>query len=128
MGETAVYFKDAREQTVEVRGSRHVVVKSTGFASMRVTSVLAVAAAGVKLPPLVTWKHKKGSLRVALQLARHSLSPGSSSRQKALVWDSMSAHIVHTVMEKCKAREIAMCVIAGGLTAYLQAGDFGIYK
>ncbi|OWZ20243.1 hypothetical protein PHMEG_0005362 [Phytophthora megakarya] len=51
MDETAVYFEDAREQTVEVRGSRHAVVKSTGFASMRVTAVLAVTATGVKLPP-----------------------------------------------------------------------------
>ncbi|KAE9049310.1 hypothetical protein PR003_g3341 [Phytophthora rubi] len=57
MDETAVYFEDAREHTVEIRGSRHVMVKSTGFASMRVTAVLAVTAAGVKLPPLVIWKH-----------------------------------------------------------------------
>ncbi|POM57604.1 Hypothetical protein PHPALM_37860 [Phytophthora palmivora] len=64
MDETAVYFEDAREQTVDIRGSRHVVVKSTGFASMRVTAVLAVAANGVKLPPLVIWKYKNGSRKI----------------------------------------------------------------
>ncbi|GMF40347.1 unnamed protein product [Phytophthora fragariaefolia] len=40
----------------------------------------------------------------------------------------MRAHIARTVKAKCKAREIAMCVIPGGLTAYLQVGDIGIYK
>ncbi|EEY57634.1 uncharacterized protein PITG_00195 [Phytophthora infestans T30-4] len=49
MDETAVHFEDAREQTVEVRGARHVVVKSTEFQSMRVTTVLA---------------HKKGSRNI----------------------------------------------------------------
>ncbi|KAE9045138.1 hypothetical protein PR003_g5258 [Phytophthora rubi] len=55
MGETAVYFEDARNQTV---GSRHVVVRSTGFSFMRISEVLAVSATGRKLPPLFIWKGK----------------------------------------------------------------------
>ncbi|GMF56797.1 unnamed protein product [Phytophthora fragariaefolia] len=56
MDETADYFEDPRRQTVDQVGACHIVLKSTGFASMRVTAVLAVTAAGRKLPPLVVWK------------------------------------------------------------------------
>ncbi|GMF53416.1 unnamed protein product [Phytophthora fragariaefolia] len=53
MDETAVYFEDPRRQTADQVGARHVVLKSTGFASMQVAAVLAVTATGRKLPPLV---------------------------------------------------------------------------
>lgn len=51
MDETAVYFEDARTQTVDLSGRRHVIMKSTGFASMRVTVVASVWADGRKAPP-----------------------------------------------------------------------------
>lgn len=114
---------------------------------MRVTAVLAVTATGVKLPPLVVWKHKKGS-RVLQKIGGVYVAylPKAwdsellcnwidtvfprvlQAEGKTLVWDSMSAHISRAVKAKCKDRDIAMCVIPGGLTAYLQAGDVGIYK
>ena len=148
MDETAVYFEDAREQTVEVRGARHVVVKSTGFASMRVTAILAVTAEGVKLPPVVVWKHGKGSRKlermhgcyVAFQPKAwvdsellcnwiDSIFPRVlQADRKSIVWDSMRAHISKVVKDKCAGREISLCVIPGGLTPYLQAGDIGIYR
>ncbi|KAG2870900.1 hypothetical protein PC115_g20616 [Phytophthora cactorum] len=40
----------------------------------------------------------------------------------------MRAHISKEVKAKCAARNVSMCVIPGGLTPYLQAGDIGIYK
>ncbi|KAG4030847.1 hypothetical protein PC123_g28984 [Phytophthora cactorum] len=40
----------------------------------------------------------------------------------------MRAHISNEVKAKCAARNVSMCVIPGGLTPYLQAGDIGIYK
>ncbi|KAE8902746.1 hypothetical protein PF002_g2525 [Phytophthora fragariae] len=58
MDETAAYFEDARTQAVDLRGARHVVVRSTGYASMRVTAILAVTASGRKLPPDMIWKGK----------------------------------------------------------------------
>ncbi|KAG3179315.1 hypothetical protein PC128_g16034 [Phytophthora cactorum] len=148
MNETAVYFEDTRELTAEVRGSRHVVVNSTGFASMRVTVVLAVTATGVKLSPLVIWKHKKGSRtisKIGNTYAAYQPKAWVDSELlckwidsvfpevlqaggKALVWDSMRAHISKSVKSKCAARDIAICVIPGGLAAYLQAGDIGVYK
>ncbi|KAF4136310.1 putative pogo transposable element with krab domain [Phytophthora infestans] len=53
MDETAVWFEDLRCETVDFVGSRHVVLRSTGFASVRVTAVLAVSADRAKLPSLV---------------------------------------------------------------------------
>ena len=148
MDETAVFFEDLRNTTVDVTGSRHVVVRSTGFASMRVTVVLAVTASGRKLTPLVIWKNKRGdrsiksvhSVLVAeqpkawvdsellvnwLDRAFPAVLAGDG---QAIVWDSMRVHISVKVKAKCAQKDIEMCVIPGGLTAYLQAGDIGIYK
>ncbi|ETO70560.1 hypothetical protein F444_12982 [Phytophthora nicotianae P1976] len=58
MDETAVYFEDARTHTVDEVGARHVVIRSTGFSSMRITAALAVTASGKKLPPSLIWKRK----------------------------------------------------------------------
>ena len=53
MDETAVYLEDPRRTTIDTMGSRHVLLKSTGFASMRLTVVLAVKADGIRVTPLV---------------------------------------------------------------------------
>ncbi|EEY60184.1 uncharacterized protein PITG_12511 [Phytophthora infestans T30-4] len=118
--ETAVYFEDAREQTVQIRGSRHVVVKSTGFASMRVTAVLAITATGVKLPSLVIWKHINGSRKISkVGGTKVAYQPKAwvdskllcnwidtvfprvlQADGKALVWDSMRVHISKKVKTK----------------------------
>ncbi|ETI39825.1 hypothetical protein F443_14596, partial [Phytophthora nicotianae P1569] len=59
MDETAVYFEDARTDTVDEVGSRHVVVHSTGFASMRIAVMLVVTVSGKKTPPCLIWKRKE---------------------------------------------------------------------
>ena len=56
MDEIPVYMEDARTQTVDIRGCKHVVIKTTGFASMRLTVVASVWADGIKLAPLVIHK------------------------------------------------------------------------
>ncbi|KAG3243806.1 hypothetical protein PI124_g11373 [Phytophthora idaei] len=126
MDETAVYFEDARASTLDFTG--------LGMSS--------------KLPPLLVWKGKaaptfekrSGPLYVAHQprawvdneplkkwidLAFPFVVHGEG---KCLVWDSMRAHISKALKAKCSARNIAMCVVPGGLTSYLQARDIGIYK
>eukprot|EP00644_Phytophthora_capsici_P018762 jgi/Phyca11/132068/e_gw1.130.22.1 len=105
MDDTAVYFEDAREQTVEVRGARHVVVKSAGFSSMRVTAVLA---------------HKKGSRIIQKVGGVHvAYQPKAwvdsellcnwmdmvfpkvlQAEGKTIVWASMRAHISRVVKAK----------------------------
>lgn len=56
MDETAAYLEDSRTQTVEIRGRKHVMMKSTGFSSMRLTVIAAVWANGQKVPPCVIHK------------------------------------------------------------------------
>eukprot|EP00644_Phytophthora_capsici_P018216 jgi/Phyca11/20616/fgenesh1_pg.PHYCAscaffold_68_\ len=47
---------------------------------------------------------------------------------KAIVWDSMRAHIAKAVKARCNEKKIQAVVVPGGMTPYLQAGDIGIYK
>ncbi|EGZ07531.1 hypothetical protein PHYSODRAFT_528566 [Phytophthora sojae] len=134
MDETVVYFEDARKQTIQVRGARHVVAKSTGFASMRVTAAMAVTTSGVELPPLGIWKHKKGSRPVTKQGAVYVgyqpkawvdsdllcnwidvvFTPVLQADGKAIIWDSMRAHLSKKAKAKCASRGISLCVIPGG--------------
>lgn len=60
MDETAVYMEDPRTTTIDEHGARHVVIRSTGFASKRITCVLAVKANGDKIPPVIIQKKKNG--------------------------------------------------------------------
>ena len=56
MDETAVYFETAHRSTVSPSGAKHVMMKTTGFASMRVTAVMAVRADRSKVRPLIIFK------------------------------------------------------------------------
>ena len=47
---------------------------------------------------------------------------------KALVWDSCLVHNAIIMKDHMKERNVKPAVIPGGLTAYVQAGDIGIYK
>ncbi|KAF4042379.1 DDE superfamily endonuclease [Phytophthora infestans] len=150
LDETAVYFEDPRRQTIDSTGARHVVLKSTGVASMRVTAVLAVVVSGQKLPPLVVWKgaqqdgqHERvGNSYVTYQTRACVDSQlliwwldlvfppifDASTAGKAIVWDSMRAHSSKFVKARFVRKDLQMFVIPGVLTLYVQAGDIGIYK
>ena len=147
MDETAVHFEDPRQVTLNAKGARHVVLRSTGFASMRITVILAVTASGTKKKPLLIFKSKASNEMnlmngchvchnekawvnqdmlvkwLDLMYPRVDMSAG-----KALVWDSCRAHIATSVKEHMNMRGIRNVVIPGGMTAYMQAGDLGIYK
>ena len=67
MDETAIYFDDARTQTVDFKGRSHVVLKSTGYSSMRITMVASVWANGNKAPPLIIHKGKDSTMTINRQ-------------------------------------------------------------
>ncbi len=121
MDETAVYFEGTRTQTVDLSGQRHVIMKSSGFASMRVTVVASIWADGKKAPPVVIHKattnrpitRSNGPIFAAYQKKAWVDSdllikwidlmfpaietvPG-----KCIVWDSCRAHISKKVKEHC---------------------------
>lgn len=64
MDETAIHLEDLRYVTLNERGKRHFVLESIGFASMRVTAVLAVSATGRKLQPLLIYKKRQSQARL----------------------------------------------------------------
>jgi hypothetical protein len=59
MDETTVFFEDCRTQTVDVTGRQHVVIRSTGLSSVRVTAVVAFWANGKPVKPLIISKGTK---------------------------------------------------------------------
>lgn len=149
MDETAVYLEDPRSTTIDETGARHVIIKSTGFASMRVTAILAVRADGSKVPPVVIQKKKNGNGElvqvhgvyfmyndkawVNQELIKKYLNfiypPVDVDGQgKLLVWDSCRSHIARSVKEFMIQKGVVQAVIPGGLTSYVQAGDIGIFK
>lgn len=147
MDETAVYLEDPRTQTIEIRGRKHVVMKSTGFSSMRLTVIGAVWANGQKIPPCVIHKGPySGQISVANGLTYVSQPKAwvdapllikwidyifpqvDQSEGKTIVWDACRAHISKDVKAHCAKRNIRLIVIPGGMTSLLQAGDIGIYK
>jgi hypothetical protein len=136
-------------QTIDYRGRRHIIIKSTGFASMRVTLIGAVWADGRPEAPLVIHKGKEKESDIERQSGPilytfqkkawvnqgliikwiQSIFPLiDTSPGKCIVWDSCRAHVSKKVKEYCRSRCIEMIVIPGGLTPYLQAGDIGIFK
>lgn len=149
MDETALYLEDPRNTTVDETGARHVIIRSTGFSSMRVTCVLAVRANGEKLTPILLQKKKNGDnmlqrkhgIIVAYNDKAwvnqgfiynwiNSVYPPIEFDQygKLLVWDSCRVHLARYIKDHLRERGIAQAVVPGGLTAYVQAGDIGIYK
>ncbi|GMF42196.1 unnamed protein product [Phytophthora fragariaefolia] len=125
------------DHTVDVTGARNVVLKSTGFASMCITSVLAVSASGQKFPPLIAWKganqdgcvERIGNTYVTYQKRTWVDSEllikwldlvfppnfDASTPGKAIVWDSMRAHISKAVEARVVKKDLQMFVIPGGL-------------
>ena len=71
MDETAIYFEDCRTQTIDFQGRRHVILKSTGFSSMRITACVGVWATGERAAPLLIHKGKDSALLYQV-VARHT--------------------------------------------------------
>ncbi|KAG3062075.1 hypothetical protein PC121_g12744 [Phytophthora cactorum] len=129
MDETAIYFEDPRNQTIDEIGARHVVLRSTGFASMRITAALAVTASGKKLPPCLIWKRKtRGPIErlggcyvsfqprawvdqeLLLQWLDWHFPIATQSEGQWAVWDSMRAHIAwRQVPDSVVKKSIAKC-------------------
>ena len=143
---TAVYFEDSRTQTIDFEGRRHVIMKSTGFSSMRITACVGVWATSQRAVPLLIHKGKDGGYDICRETGPllsttqskawvnsdllvkwiDALFPVVDVRPgKCLVWDSCRAHICNKVKEHCRTRNIKMVVIPDGCMSYLQAGDIG---
>ncbi|KAG2837590.1 hypothetical protein PC118_g5067 [Phytophthora cactorum] len=122
MDETAVFFEDPCLYTVNEHGAHHVVMRSTGFASMRVTAMLSVTLSGKKLSPVIIWK---GTTTTTFERVG-----GCLVIQQPKAWAvfgvgfDASAHREACEGRVCEEEDQDVC----GLMPYLQASDVGIYR
>jgi len=58
MDEVPLMFDVPSNKTVEVKGTKTIMIKTSGNEKMHYTVVLACCAAGIKLPPLLIFKRK----------------------------------------------------------------------
>jgi hypothetical protein len=124
--ETSVYFEDGRQFTVNRRGARHVIWRSTGYSSMRVTAIIAFWADGRKAIPTVIHKGRKKHRQIQHARNIHHVNQDNawvdsnllknwidvmfplidSSPGRCIVWDSCSAHLSKAVKAHLDARGI----------------------
>ena len=56
--ETAVYMEDLKRSTLDPIGVRHVAMRTTGFASMRMTALIGNSKEGQLIRPLIIAEDK----------------------------------------------------------------------
>lgn len=151
MDETPVCFDMPFSHTVDKKGVKSVLVRTTGHEKTRFTVVLCCMANGYRLPPIVIFKRKtlpkgvkfpsgvivwahengwmdeKGTLDWLEKV--WNARPGACFKKPSLlVWDSFRAHITSDVVEKAEKLKTSVAVIPGGLTSILQPLDVSINK
>lgn len=150
MDEVPLSFDCPSNRTVSGTGEKTVSITTTGHEKSSFTCILACAANGQKLKPLVIFKRKtipKGDFSAdVLVLANEKgwmneeimhqwleevfrKRKGAFFQPKAvLILDSMRAHLLESVKEKCKKMSTTLAVIPGGLTKVLQPLDLVVNR
>lgn len=148
--QTPVYFDMPSSVTVDVKGAKSVLVKSTGNEKSRITVMLAVTADGRKLPPYVILKRKTmpkdvntrglilrvqhkgwmdGPLVVDWLKVVWNRRPGALLRQRAmLVLDAFRGHLTEQVKTNVRDNNTDLVIIPGGMTSQLQVLDVVVNK
>lgn len=147
MDETAVYYGNSQQTTIEQRGTSAVRVPSTGYESARVTCILGIRATGEKLPPCIISKGIKAGIEsrdgVILIQSEKAWSTQAvikcwieymfplvlmGTSRGLLFWDSASTHRANSMKEFLRSRRIDQVMIPAGMTSYLQSLDIVINK
>ncbi|KFD72355.1 hypothetical protein M514_15628 [Trichuris suis] len=149
MDETPVYFDMPTNKTVESKGAKSVVVKSSGHEKTRFTVALACLADGTKLKPMVIFKRKKKpnvAFPSGVFVHFHKSGwmdedgvrlwidnvwkkrPGHANNRSLLVWDSFRSHVTQRTKSYLNECKIETAVIPGGLTSILQPLDVCLNK
>ncbi|KAK0153232.1 Pogo transposable element with KRAB domain [Merluccius polli] len=148
--QTPVYFDMPTSVTVNRKGEKSVLVKSTGNEKSRVTVMLTCLADGSKLPPHVILKRKtvpkhpmpagiivraqeKGWMETELVVdwlkvvwgARYG---GLRKRRNMLVLDAFRGHLTEPVKSQVRAMNGDLVIIPGGMTSQLQVLDVVVNK
>lgn len=150
MDETPLFFDCPANRTVDKTGTKTVSIITTGHERMAFTCVLACAANGDKLKPMIIFKRKtipKGDFPPDIIICANDKGwmcedimfqwiekvwqrrKGSFFDRKGfLVMDSMRSHLLDSVKSRLKKASTDLAVIPGGLTKLLQPLDLTVNK
>lgn len=146
--ETPICFDMPRNYTVNMKGAKQVIVKTTGHEKTRVTVMLCVTADGEKLPPYVILNRKtvpKKDFHSGVIVRAQSNAWMTSelmvdwlksvwetrkdvSSRSMLILDAFRGHLTDEVKARIKDKTSDLVVIPGGLTSKLQSLDVCINK
>lgn len=136
--------------TVNLRGAKSVLIKSSGNEKLRITVILAVLAVDTKLPPYVVLKRKRQTketlppgihvrcqdngwmsedlVQDRLKVVWHK-RPGALLRRRAmLVLDAFRGHTTVDVKRQIQNLKTDLVIIPGGMTSQLQVLDVVVNK
>lgn len=150
MDETPVFFDMLSNRTVEVKGTKTVMVKSTGHEKTKFTVVLSCMADGTKLKPMVIFKRKtmpkikfpagvfvhvhqngwmdQAGVKLWIDNVWNKRNGGLRKEHSLLVWDMFRSHLTNETKKHLKRSNTATAVIPGGLTSVLQPLDVSLNK
>lgn len=151
MDETPMWFDLPGNHTIDMKGNKTVLVKTTGHEKTHFTVVLGCMADGTKLKPMVIFKRKTlpKAEKFPAEVIVHAhpkgwmdeegiflwfnkvwdIRPGALFKKKALlVWDQFRAHKTEKVKDKVKSHNTLQAMIPGGLTSLLQPLDVVLNK
>ncbi|KAI9907617.1 hypothetical protein PsorP6_004641 [Peronosclerospora sorghi] len=124
--ETTVYLEDP---TVEFFGARHVLLKSTRFASMPITANLQ-SPSTARSSTIASYRRASTERIDTVHVTLVQKTCDNSTlllKWLDLVFPWCSMQIL-VVKEGCGETKIQEIVFPTGMTPYLQAGDIGIYN
>ena len=145
--ETAIYLDMSLNYTLEKKGVKEVLLKTTGCE----TVMLAATADGRKLPPLLILKRKalskseafpkdftvraqeKGWMMEELMLEWQKIVWGHRPRAflnqpSMFVLDAFKGHLTDSVKNQLRKMDTELVVIPGGMTSVLQPMDVSFNK
>lgn len=151
MDEVPLTFDIPMNRTVDNKGNKTVTIRTTGHEKTHFTVVLACAASGYKLPPMIIFKRKtqpkekfprsiviecnaKGWMNCEVMASWitkcYQRRPDGffHTKKAVLVLDSMRAHIAPDVKDAIKNQNTIPAVIPGGLTKVLQPLDIAVNR
>ena len=150
MDEVPLHFDCPPNRTVSKSGEKSVPITTTGNERLSFTCVLACAANGQKLKPMLVFKRKtlpqdtfptdvlvkcNGNGRMCEQLMLDRLNEIWRKRKGAffipsgaLIMDSMRAHLMDSVKEEARKASATLAIIPDGLTKILQPLDLTMNK
>jgi len=149
--ETAIYLDMPPNHTLEKKGVKEVLLKTTGCEKLRLTVMLAATVDGRKLPPLLILKRKplpkseafpkdiivrvqeKGWMTEELMLEWLKIVWGHRPRAflnqpSMLVLDAFKGHLTDSLKNQLRKMKTELVVIPGGMTSVLQPMDISINK